>query len=305
LVVDFDDDGNVTGVDDGSGPVRVTTGDFDDAVRADRRITRKVVAPVQTYVDALATTVVAQTEVPLNSARGTVLVEGDPPAPVIPIQVTNPGERVSNTNLGNIAADSMLWQATELAGDFGVGAPDIAFQNGGGIRLPDSLLFTGATPGSPVDVTRLDINNLFPFPNFVSVVENVPVTQLKAILENAVSRVEFVDGRFAHVAGMTYEWDSTGTSNVDRVRKITVGSTVVYDAGLGGYQVPETTTYNVATIDFLARGGDAYDFGGLPFTTLGVSYEQAMLNYLAGPLGGLITDAEYPNIVNTRVIQAG
>ena len=305
LMVDFDRDGNVVGIDDESGPVRVTTGEFDDAVRPDRRVTRRVVEPIQAYVDALATTVVAQTEVPLNSARGTVLTQGDPPTPVIPIQVTNPGERVSNTNLGNIAADSMLWQATELAGAFGVGVPDIAFQNGGGIRLPDSLLFTGATPGSPVDVTRLDINNLFPFPNFVSVVENVPVTQLKTILENAVSRVEFVDGRFAHVAGMTYEWDSTGTPNVDRVQQIMVGGTVVYDAALGGYQVPETTTYNVATIDFLARGGDAYDFGGLPFTTLGVTYEQAMLNYLAGPLGGLITDAQYPNAINTRVIQAG
>jgi 5'-nucleotidase len=305
LVVGFDKQGNVIEVSDDSGPVRVTTGDFDDAVKADRRITRRVVEPVEDYVEALATTVVAQTQVPLNSARGTVQTAGDPPAPVIPIVVTNPGERVSNTNLGNLAADSMLWQAAEVAADFGVGAPDVAFQNGGGIRLPDSLLFTEATPGSPVNVTRLDINNLFPFPNFVSIVENVPVTQLKAILENAVSRVEFVDGRFAHVAGMTFEWDSTGTPNLDRVRKITVGSTVVYDAALGGYQVPVDTAFNVATIDFLARGGDGYDFGGLPFTTLGVTYEQSMLNFLAGPLGSQITQAEYPNVVNTRVFQTG
>jgi 5'-nucleotidase len=65
------------------------------------------------------------------------------------------------------------------------------------------------------------------------------------------------------------------------------------------------TTFNVATIDFLARGGDGYDFGGLPFTTLGVTYEQSMLNFLAGPLGGQITEAEYPNVVNTRVFQTG
>jgi len=305
LIVDFDKSGNLLEFDDESGPVRVTTGDFDDSVEADRKVTKRVVEPVTAYVEALATTVVATTQVPLNSARGTILAQGDPPTPVIPIQVTNPGERVTNTNLGNIAADSMLWQATELAGAFGVAVPDIAFQNGGGIRLPDTLLFTGAAPGSPVDVTRLDINNQFPFPNFVSLVENVPVTQLKAILENAVSRVEFVDGRFAHVAGMSFEWDSTGTSNVDRVRQITVGTTVVFDAAAGGYQVPETTTYNVATIDFLARGGDGYDFGGLPFTTLGVTYEQAMLNYLAGPLGGVITEAQYPNIINTRVFQTG
>jgi 5'-nucleotidase len=61
----------------------------------------------------------------------------------------------------------------------------------------------------------------------------------------------------------------------------------------------------VATIDFLARGGDGYDFDGLPFTTLGVTYEQAMLNYLAGPLNGLITQAQYPNQAETRVFQVG
>jgi 5'-nucleotidase len=185
-----------------------------------------------------------------------------------------------------------------------VDAPVIAFQNGGGIRTPDALLFAGATPGAPANVTRLDINNQFPFPNFVSVVEDVPVTQLKTLLENAVSNVERVDGRFAHVAGMTYEWNSTGTPNVDRVRKITVGGVVVYDAAVGGFPDP-AVTFDVATIDFLARGGDGYNFGGLPFTTLGVTYEQSMLNYLAGPLAGSITEAQYPNVTGTRVIQTG
>jgi hypothetical protein len=36
-----------------------------------------------------------------------------------------------------------------------------------------------------------------------------------------------------------------------------------------------------------------------------VTYEQSMLNFLAGPLGGQITQAEYPNVVNTRVFQTG
>ena len=305
LIVDFDQQGNIIAFDDTSGPVRVTTGAFDDAVEADRLVTKKVVEPVQDYVAALATTVVAQTQVPLNSARGAVATTGSPPVPIIPIQVTAPGERVSNTNLGNIAADSMLWQAQQLAPAFGVDAPVIAFQNGGGIRTPDTLLFPGATPAAPADVTRLDINNQFPFPNFVSVVEDVPVTQLKVLLENAVSNVERVDGRFAHVAGMTFEWNSTGTPNVDRVRKITVGGVVVYDAALSdGFPDPDAT-FDVGTIDFLARGGDGYNFGGLPFTTLGVTYEQSMLNYLAGPLAELITEAQYPNSVGTRVIQTG
>ncbi|MGH8950584.1 MAG: 5'-nucleotidase C-terminal domain-containing protein, partial [Acidimicrobiia bacterium] len=274
------------------------------------KVTRRVVEPVTAFVDALATTVVASTEVPLNSARGTILVAGTPPMAVFPIDVTAPGERVSNTNLGNLAADSLLWQAQQLAPTFGVDTPVISIQNGGGIRQPDALLFPDATPGSPVNVSRLDINNQFPFPNFVSVVEDLPVTQLKVLLENAVSRVEFVDGRFAHISGMTFTWESTGTPNVDRVKQIEVGGTVVYDEATGGFPDP-SLTFDVATIDFLARatepdgsGGDGYNFGGLPFTTLGVTYEQAVLNYLAGPLAGVITEVAYPNVSETRVFQA-
>ncbi len=50
----------------------------------------------------------------------------------------------------------------------------------------------------------------------------------------------------------------------------------------------------VATIDFLANGGDQYPFRGAPFTTLGVSYQQALANYIETGLGGLISAADYP-----------
>jgi len=298
LLASFDKDGNVLEIHDSSGPVRVTSGNLADAVSPDPGIQSAVVEPVEEFVETLASTVVAGTEVPLNSRRGVV----DDNVP--PTVVTTPGERVSETNLGNLATDALLWQATELAPGFGAPLPDIAFQNGGGIRQPDDLLFPGATPASPQDVTRLDINNQFPFPNFVSIVPEVTLGQIKAILENAVSRVEFVDGRFAQVAGLTYHWDSTGTPNVDRVTEISIGGSTVYDSG-GWLVDPDTTTVNVATIDFLARGGDGYDFAGAPFVTVGVTYEQAVLNYLSGPLGGAITQTDYPNVTGTRVIQDG
>ncbi len=50
----------------------------------------------------------------------------------------------------------------------------------------------------------------------------------------------------------------------------------------------------VATIDFLARGGDQYPYRGAPFTSLGVSYQQALANYIETGLGGMITAADYP-----------
>jgi 5'-nucleotidase len=50
----------------------------------------------------------------------------------------------------------------------------------------------------------------------------------------------------------------------------------------------------VATISFLAAGGDQYPFGGLPFTNLGLTYQQSLEEYLEGPLGGVVTAADYP-----------
>jgi hypothetical protein len=51
---------------------------------------------------------------------------------------------------------------------------------------------------------------------------------------------------------------------------------------------------SVATINFLAQGGDQYPFRGLPFTQLGVTYQQALAGYLEGPLAGQVTSAMYP-----------
>ena len=53
---------------------------------------------------------------------------------------------------------------------------------------------------------------------------------------------------------------------------------------------------DIATIDFNARGGDQYPYRGAPFTTLGVSYQQAVSNFIQDPTGlnGVISAADYP-----------
>ena len=80
--------------------------------------------------------------------------------------------------------------------------------------------------------------------------------------------------------------------------EISIGGSTVYDSS-GWLVDPDTTTVNVATIDFLARGGDGYDFAEPPFVTVVVTYELAVLNYLSGPLGGAITQTDYPNVTVT------
>ena len=304
---------------DESGPVRVTTGAANpDAVVPDPAVQAAVVEPVAAFVEGLATTPVGVTETPLDSRRGVVTSNGA-------VTVTTRGERVSETNLGDLATDAYVAAATALAPEFGTDVPDLAITNGGGIRRPDDVVFPGATPATPETVSRLDLNNQFPFPNFLTITEDVPASTLKGLLENGVSRVQFVDGRFAQVSGITYEWDSTRQAEVrdgecavqtagDRVTSIAldpgndgVGVTVLYDVDAGGWQVdPAAFTLDIASIDFLSvGGGDCYDFGDAPTTRLGVLYGQVVESFVADDLGGVISSTDYPFEGTARIQQVG
>jgi 5'-nucleotidase len=279
LVVGFDKDGNVVGIGENSGPVRVAGGDDPDAVEPDPEVQALVVAPVIAALDALASNVIGTSQVDLDGRRSEA--------------------RSRETNEGNLIADALRWQATELAASFGVAVPDVALQNGGGIRN-DSIIPAG-------DITELDTFSMVPFPNFVTVLENISRSQFKEILENAVSRTQPGDapggtGRFAQVSGFRFEWSASGTAQVLNPdgTVATPGTRIQYvelDDGpvivIGGAVVPGPDL-TVATIDFLARGGDEYPYRGAPFTALGVTYQQAVANYIVDGLGGLITAADYP-----------
>lgn len=137
----------------------------------------------------------------------------------------------------------------------------------------------------------------------MTIVPNVQPAHFKEILENAVSRVEFTDGRFPQISGFRMIWDPNGTAQVldDNGNVVTPGTRireVVLNNGThiicGGNIVPGAPALNIATIDFLARGGDQYPFRGVPFFTLGVTYQQALRNYLQQSLRGIITATQYP-----------
>lgn len=281
LVVGFDRHGNVIDVDDeASGPRRVVSREVGpDGVSPVAKIQNRIVEPVEEFVAALDTTIVATSEVDLDGIRANV--------------------RTMETNQANLIADSQLWQATQLAPEFGVPVPDVALQNGGGIRN-DSIIPAG-------DISLLDTFSMLPFGNFVSVVPDIPREQFKEILENAVSNIENVDGRFAQVAGFSFTFDLNGTAQEldDDLNVVTPGTRVVdvtLDDGtviVAGGDVVAGDALTIAIADFLARGGDQYPFRGASFTTLGVSYQQALANFLEAPvadggLGGLIPASDYP-----------
>jgi 5'-nucleotidase len=289
LVVGFDRKGRVKLVDQAaSGPVRVM-GFGRDAIRPDPKVQARVVDPVARFVEGLATNVLAQSAVPLNGKRGTVAGG----------VITDPGVRNSETNLGNLTADSMLWAARQRAGDYGVDAPQVAMQNGGGIRN-NNVIPAGA-------ITELSTYEILAFTNFVSVKEDLAADQLKAVLETSVSEVG--NGRFGQWAGISFSYDPDAQARVidgtncavsdpgSRIQDVWVGGEQIFDDG--AFVGPAGWTVDIATNDFTFRGGDCYDFGPGGFTTVGVVYQQALAEYLVAPvadggLGGQITAAQYP-----------
>jgi 5'-nucleotidase / UDP-sugar diphosphatase len=278
LIIGFDAAGEVVDVlQPESGPVRVAGGSEPDAVPADPDVQTRVVDPVVAYVDDLANTIIGVTEVPLDGRRSRV--------------------RSEETNLGNLIADAHLATARALAASFGVDEPQIAFQNGGGIRN-DNIIPVG-------DISELETFNIQPFGNFVSVVEDVPAPQLKEILENAVSALGGGDGtgRFAQISGIEIVYDLYRTpqrldndANViqpgERIRTATLadGTPIV----VGGAVVDPDATFDIALADFLARGGDQYPVRDLPFTVLGVTDQQSLRNYIRDDLGGVVSAGQYP-----------
>lgn len=277
LIVGFDAAGEVvTYADPADGPVRVS-GVAPDAVSPDPVVQALVVDPVAAHVAGLQAEVVAVSQVPLNGVTADV--------------------RSRETNLGNLCADAILWTATVNAPLFGAPLPDVALQNGGGIRNNSVL------PAGPI--TAFDTFSILPFANFICVVPNIPPQQFKEILENAVSRVGGSgNGRFAQVAGFQMIWDFSGTAQqVDNAGNVLVAGTRVREVVLNdgrvivrnGQVVPGAGPVHIATLNFLANGGDQYPFRGAPYVNIpGVSYQGSLRNYIVQELMGLIDAAAYP-----------
>ncbi len=284
LIVNFDENGNLTGVNEESGPVRVS-GIEADAVEEDPDVAA-ITANVADALEGLANNILATSEVDLDGVRGNI--------------------RSVETNLGNLITDAFMWQATELAGQFGVPAPDVAIQNGGGIRN-DNVIPAG-------DISELTTFDILPFSNFLTVIPDIPAEQFKEILENAVSALGGGSGtgRFAQLSGVNIVYDVNRQAQVlgddgsvetpgERIISATLsdGTEVIKN----GQAVYGADNINIATIDFLARGGDQYPYRDAPFTSLGVTYQQTLANYIVDGLGGAITAEQYPEGGEGRIVQ--
>lgn len=253
---------------DGSRMLRVS-GIGADAVTPDAYLHSNVVAPVKSFVDGLNALVIGTSAVALNGERGT---RGTPGSFVA-------GVRNSETNLGNLMADALRF----------AGRTDIALQNGGGIR---------ASIGAG-NVTVGDTFNVAPFTNLVKTAHNVNASQLKQILEHAYGGAHTnasggTEGRYAQISGMRVIYDSSAVAG-SRILNVTLDDgSVLID---GGLVINTERKLSIATIDFLANGGDGYPFAntGVVFNKAinSITYQEALLNYIVDGLGGEIKASQY------------
>lgn len=284
-----DSNGNLS-IDASSGPQRVAdiSADATHGVTANAAIQAESVDPVANFVATLSATKLAETSVKLNQGGSSII-------------------RSRETNLGNLVADSLLYNARTLSGNFGVDQPTIALVNGGGIRA--NIAAGNVTLSSTFDVS--------PFGNFVSVVEDVKLSDLRLLLENAYSKTSDdpntagitptgSNGRFAQIAGMEVVYDITATGLTlgnntvtqqgSRLLDLTIGETLYLQGGQWLVDA-DSTTVDVATMDFLAKGGDQYfryASNGTDtylsqlysFTTLGLTDQNALQNYILHLSGG-------------------
>ena len=166
--------------------------------------------------------------------------------------------RSEETNLANAIADSILAAGT------GVKA-EIALVNGGAVR-------TSIPAG---DISLGNIMEVLPFNNLLVTID-ITGSHLIEALENGVSQVEELAGRFPQVAGFRYSWNPQAPPD-NRIISVEIKQSD------GGYSPLEPNrVYRLVTFDYLTGGGDGYQVltRGTNLQFLGVVDYAAFLEYI-------------------------
>ena len=230
-------------------------------------------------------TVVAKTAVDLYINDPTEVTEEGKPVRII---------RRAETNLGDLCADAYLDQSGEA---------DIAFVNGGGIRVQ---LNAG-------DLTLNNILTVHPFGNSLTVIE-VTGQQVLDALEWSVHSLPGEFGGFDQVAGLTFEYDATIESpviqddskmfaGVDDTKERRVRNVLV-----GGEPLDPEKIYKLASHDYqLLNNGDGYTmFAGAKVLQESVKLDnQVLIDYITGTLGGVVGEGYDNPYGQGRIVSIG
>jgi 2',3'-cyclic-nucleotide 2'-phosphodiesterase (5'-nucleotidase family)/predicted AlkP superfamily phosphohydrolase/phosphomutase len=188
----------------------------------------------------------------------------------------NSAGRTCESKIGNVTADAMR---TTYGTDF-------AITNSGGLRAdltcppgvpdPNPNDFCPAFTPPPYPITRGQVLTVLPFGNVV-VTLSLNGAELKTMLENGVSQMPAVNGRFPQVSGLCFDYDITapaGNRVIGAVRQAADGSCTgpAVDLTAGA-------TYTIAENDFMSTGGDGYPNFASRATTRDVM-DQVLADYV-------------------------
>ncbi|MGR3503799.1 bifunctional metallophosphatase/5'-nucleotidase [Pseudaestuariivita sp.] len=214
---------------DDAGNVTEATGDtilLDASVAEDEAIVARV-AELSGPIEEMKTRVVAEAAAAIEGDRNVC--------------------RVQECAMGNLVADAML----DRVKDQGI---SIAIQNAGGVR---ASIDAG-------EVTMGEVLTVLPFQNTLSTFQVSGQTVIDA-LENGVSQVEEVKGRFPAVAGLKFTWDASVAPGEGRIQDVMVME------GDSFVPIDPAKTYGLVSNNYVRGGGDgykmfvdaenAYDFG--------------------------------------------
>lgn len=184
--------------------------------------------------------------------------------------------RRAETNLGDLCADAYR-DAVHA---------DIGIANGGGVRAD---VLAG-------DITYADIIRVNPFNNTLCVIEATGQQILDA-LEWGAHMVPEENGGFLQVSGLTYEIhtdiESGCIQDENGMFQGIDGDYRVKNVMVGTEPLDLKKTYTVAGCDYIIlQNGDGYTmFDGCSIVQQGGCLDnQALIDYLSGPLGGVVPD---------------
>jgi 2',3'-cyclic-nucleotide 2'-phosphodiesterase (5'-nucleotidase family)/predicted AlkP superfamily phosphohydrolase/phosphomutase len=164
----------------------------------------------------------------------------------------NTAGRTCESLEGNTVADAMRTS-------FGV---DFAITNSGGLRADltcpttdNTSDFCPAYTPPPYPISRGQVLTVLPFGNVVTTLQ-INGAELKTILENGVSAMPAIAGRYPQVSGLCFTYDISAPAG----SRVTGAVRQAADGSCSGAAVDLTagSTYKIAENDFMTSGGDGY-----------------------------------------------
>jgi 2',3'-cyclic-nucleotide 2'-phosphodiesterase (5'-nucleotidase family)/predicted AlkP superfamily phosphohydrolase/phosphomutase len=185
--------------------------------------------------------------------------------------------RTCESLVGNVVTDAMRTKYAPTGVQF-------AITNSGGLRA-DLTCPTTDNPSDfcpayvppPYPISRGQVLTVLPFGNIV-VSLTVNGAELKTMLENGVSRMPAVDGRFPQVSGLCFTYDIAAPA----MSRVTGAVMANPDGTCSATPVDLTaaSSYKIVENDFMASGGDGYPFFTPRATTLDIM-DQVAADYIA------------------------